>query len=577
MTRARIPLTTTLLYWLALVCGLAGITFLRLGTPEASALPALWCGAISGVAVGQILGWARLRAWVPAIAVLGACWLAPAFLLLVSGFFGSHVDLFGIVLSAATVCGFLSRSERAGLVAFWLPTVLWMVLVLDTAGAATTRQTVAPFVACLGALFIAYFRARETRRVALWTTYASARLATPVSRTVLHAPPVRSVLPVVWSAAIGVSAVALTVWVAPHLWQKDREQSQAQYARSVAEQQRIDGYRRAGMYEPPCCPDPRAPEPRERVRELIPLQTTLAAEKDRLNLRMACTECRHGLPLSAYVDDTGYGYEYARVGSGSSSSSSSGTSYGSSGTGSSTAEATASYTGPSYVDPTPAPPVPAAPPLPAPPETKVEKKTDKKAPKATASHKASHATVEAPVAAAPPPPPVVTAEPTPPPPPPESVAVPPPPEKVTVAPSAPAPSPGVPWRGTLGLCAGLLALHVLVRAGRRALTLRHLTRPYWKESVDQRVSNHWQRALIGLRDAGIRPREGELPGAFARRVGVEGMSACADVLHRVHHGVRVETSELDAMGAAASRVFTAARARAGLAGRAASWLRWPLA
>jgi hypothetical protein len=145
------------------------------------------------------------------------------------------------------------------------------------------------------------------------------------------------------------------------------------------------------------------------------------------------------------------------------------------------------------------------------------------------------------------------------------------------APSAPPIGVGAPWRSALALGLAALALHVLVRAARRQLTLRHLARPFWNETLDQRISNHWQRVLIGLRDAGIHATDDEQPQALARRVGIEGLATCATILERVRHGVRVDADDLEVMHAAASDVYRAARDKAGVAGRAAAWLRWPLA
>jgi hypothetical protein len=134
-----------------------------------------------------------------------------------------------------------------------------------------------------------------------------------------------------------------------------------------------------------------------------------------------------------------------------------------------------------------------------------------------------------------------------------------------------------PWKWMLFVVLGGLGLHLVVRAFRRAITLRHLTHPFWNETLDQRVSNHWQRMLVGLHDAGIRPNRDEQPEAFARRIGIEGMSACATILERVRHGVRVDDGDLETMSEAASKAYRAARERAGAAGRAIAWLRWPLA
>lgn len=127
------------------------------------------------------------------------------------------------------------------------------------------------------------------------------------------------------------------------------------------------------------------------------------------------------------------------------------------------------------------------------------------------------------------------------------------------------------------ICAAAIALHVLGRAIRRALVLRHLASPFWSETVDQRISNHWQRVLIALRDAGVAPIRDELPTAFAKRVGIAGMETCASILERVRHGVGIEPLDLEAMGKAASSVHASARRRAGALARALSWLRSPTA
>ncbi len=146
-----------------------------------------------------------------------------------------------------------------------------------------------------------------------------------------------------------------------------------------------------------------------------------------------------------------------------------------------------------------------------------------------------------------------------------------------MAPAVGSSDTGVPWAPTLFLATFGISAHLFVRAMRRRLTLRHLARPFWHEPIDQRISNHWQRMLIGLRDAGIQPVRDEQPQAFARRVGIEGMTTCATILERVRHGVRVDAADVDAMSAAADAVYDAARSRAGAAGRTVAFLRWPLA
>src|SRR5262249_40070152 len=115
-----------------------------------------------------------------------------------------------------------------------------------------------------------------------------------------------------------------------------------------------------------------------------------------------------------------------------------------------------------------------------------------------------------------------------------------------------------------------------LRPVRRLVTLRHLRRPFWDETVDQRVSNAWQLALIGLRDAGWRAGVTEAPGELARRVKVEGLDRCAAILRRARHGVGLDASDLGEMSSAADIAYHAARTTIGGFARAIGWLRWPL-
>jgi hypothetical protein len=55
-------------------------------------------------------------------------------------------------------------------------------------------------------------------------------------------------------------------------------------------------------------------------------------------------------------------------------------------------------------------------------------------------------------------------------------------------------------------------------AGRLLELAGDLARPFWAETLDQRISNHWERMLIGLRDAGIQATNDEQPEALAKRV-----------------------------------------------------------
>jgi hypothetical protein len=472
-----------------------------------------------------------VRAWLVGVVMMGSLWLAPLFYLALRACFGGQADTFLLAAAPAAICGYLSLAERGALVAFWYPAMLWMVVVLDgpVPGAFDGRAAL-PLVGGLAALFVAFLRARETRRAALWQTHGVPRLATALPRTVLRASPLRSASQVVWTGLVGAAALVLAAWIAPHLWQKDHTKREA-----------ADAARRAAnvaSLEPaqtPCCDELRHKPRRERVREYLPLSSAHDVDDEYRELA-ACTMCSDSEPVATEAlprPGIVYGAEQ-----GSSLTTTEGAS-----------DMPATGVGGGYGGSAVAagPPAPAAAPKPVAP-----------AAPAVTSTPVAHATV--------------TPRPHPPAGAPRSEPV----EVAAVAAPSP-PQVGAPWwRTVLAFCLGGLALHVLVRAARRQLTLRHLTRPLWAETLDQRISNHWERMLIGLRDAGIRPADGEQPQALARRVGIAGMETCATILERVRHGVRVDPSDLDAMEAAASAVYRAAREQAGVAGRSAAWLRWPL-
>ncbi len=127
--------------------------------------------------------------------------------------------------------------------------------------------------------------------------------------------------------------------------------------------------------------------------------------------------------------------------------------------------------------------------------------------------------------------------------------------------------------------AGALAFQLLVlglRPLRRALTLRHLRRPFWDETVDQRISNWWQLVLIGLRDAGWHATSTEQPREFARRVNIDGVDRCAAILDRARHGIRLDHDDVAGMGDAAETAYQSAREDLGTGAKVAAQLRWPL-
>jgi hypothetical protein len=131
----------------------------------------------------------------------------------------------------------------------------------------------------------------------------------------------------------------------------------------------------------------------------------------------------------------------------------------------------------------------------------------------------------------------------------------------------------------VALATALAALRVVTllrRPLRRLVTLRHLRRPFWPETVDQRVSNSWQLALVGLRDAGWRGSPDEGAREFARRVGIDAADRCATILERARHGIALDHDDLASMNVEADLVYRAARTRIGAVARVATWLRWPL-
>jgi hypothetical protein len=145
---------------------------------------------------------------------------------------------------------------------------------------------------------------------------------------------------------------------------------------------------------------------------------------------------------------------------------------------------------------------------------------------------------------------------------------------------APSNNPGIMLRWAAILLGTLLlgqVIALVLRPVRRAIALRHLERPFWDETVDQRVSNAWQLALIGLRDGGWRTSAHESPNALAKRVDLPGLDRCATILERARHGIGIDHDDLADMTASAAAVYRGARAHATPFARTVAWLRWPLA
>jgi hypothetical protein len=548
--------TATLLYWLLVICGLAGITMQRLDAID-EVLP-IWVGTIAGLGLGQLVAWARIRAWVIAALGMTGLWLSPVFFIVFYRGVGGPAETMAYALVPAGICGYLSLSERGALLAFWYPAVLWMLVILDGPASTTfDTRTALPLVIGLTALFVAFLRAKETRRVALWRGHAAVRLAAPLSHAVLRASPLRAASQHAWTGLAGAAALVLAAWIAPQLWQTEKTKQTT--AAALARGGDPSATNATGTPQRCCSQAAMLDTKRVRVREYFPLlhghdeEQGLSASS---SSRPSCTVCQDGEPEWASL-----GGDYAGLGDGTSAGS--------------TNTSPPSYryggAGPTMMGAPPSPMYPSDEPPPVSPWTRPT-------------------TPSAPNADAPTPPPVVT--PTPKTPPtrfdaepaasavarrtsrPGEAA----PEVILLASGAPpAPLSVPPWKTVLVVSAGALALRALVRALRRKLTLRHLARPFWAETLDQRISNHWERVLIGLRDAGIHATDDEQPEALAKRVGIEGMDTCATILERVRHGVRVDAEDLAAMDTAAGAVFRAAQAKAGVTGRAAALVRWPLA
>ena len=523
--------TASLAYWLLLLCGLAALTVARLD--ELDSMLSLWLGAVIGTAFGQILAWRRMRLWLVGVIVLNSMWLGALLMMpfwalfkgLADPWMSLQVSVFAF--APAALCGYLALTERGGLAAFWFPAVLWTLAILDRPGGTSLADHGSwLLLSALAVLFLAFLHARETRRLALWRRHATVRISPPRGFAVLREAPLRVIAQAAWLAGLGAATLLLTAWIAPHLWHKDKLPGSAANAPSVASST-SGGADGAQAQAESCCPEPAvASARRERVREYFPLLRT--HEQDVAPVPSHCVLCVDGVPPGTTTavtyppgTATGTGDQVARGDS------------------------------------------------PTPPGEPSARYHDSTPSSPTARPAAPTATPTAPPAAPwrSPPPRIVRA--------PSAATAGPPPSVVAVA-VAVATTEDHPFEWPLTLSLVGLALHLALRPLRRLITLRHLGRPLWPETVDQRVSNLWELMLVGLRDAGFHTVPGEPPQELARRVGLEGMKTCADVLERARHGVRVDAADLAAMSAAARIVYSAARRRAGWAARAAAWLRWPL-
>jgi len=529
--RDRLAAPVVVVYWIALVVGIAVYTMAR---SDADDVVALWAGALAGTALGQGLALRNVRAWFAA-AIVGMAALVFAPMLAVGG---APAALWQALVPAA-LCGYWSLGERTAPAAFWFPAMTWMLTVVDRLdgddAAATMDARAFVLLGGVAVGFLALLWTAERRRLGLMRVVGSAAVV-PGRAAALREPAGRMLARAGWWAAVAALTLALTAWVAPHLWQSETlgGQQLTEFADGVGVGER-DGM--------PCCPLVSGDAPRVRVREYLDVAHGVQRPPARVGVN--CAACERGFGLLA---------------------------------GGGVGATTTTTLAPVPTVPTHAPGDVA--PLPPMTEPTVPHALP---PTPPAPPAIAHVDPPAPTPPSAPTPPVADD-------PPVVAAIDPPAPHPTTAPPVMAPMRPAPRHAPAdasGLVRLLLTLLVgaaafvtatlTLRPLRRAIALRHLRRPYWPETFEQRVSNLWQLALVGLRDAGFCARAGEQPEELARRVRVDGVGDCASVLERARHGLGVADGDLAAMADAADLAYRAARTRLSLFARAAASIRWPLA
>ena len=534
MTRPRpirLAMPVVAVYWLLVASGLGLFVASRAaGDP----LTARVCGAaIAGTLLGQCLalGDVRTRFTVLVIACVAAT--------LPTRFDG--ISAWEVFVPAA-LCGYASLGHRGALAACWFPAVLWLLAILDwTGGQATPDGAGALLLGGFAVLFVVILRVRESRRVGLWRTVAAVPLATGKPVELLRQSPGLAIARAGWGISIAAITVVLTAWTAPRLWRLEAVRGQAV---GIAVAREVATLAPRGV---PCCP---VDAVGARVREYLELGRS-EARGVQLRAGLSCRVCDFvvvgaaGGPPVAIAHDPVAPRAVEAAGS----------------AGSWQPPAAAATTAPQAV------PVPAARSQlePAPSPTPTAASTG--APLASAPAPGGRPAAVAPVSSTP----TTGAEPS-------AGSTRGPADTAAPAPDAPA-APGGALRWLIALATAAISAPIAglaLRPLRRWLALRHLRRPLWDETVDQRISNSWRLALVGLRDAGWRFDASEPPHALARRVGIDSLERCATILERARHGLGIDAEDLTAMAAAAETAYRAARTGLGTATRATAWLRWPL-
>lgn len=553
--RDRLARPVVLLYWLILGLGL-GLYSYEVG----NSLP-LWIGTITGTVLGHTLALRDLRLWFVAVMIAGIVYLGVMFA--PEGIRGPELWL---AFVPAALCAYASLSDRWSLAAVWFPAVIWMLTILDRTQGTTTVDTFgAVLLGGVALAFVLFLRARETRRVGLWARVSAQPLAVTKQAQVLRDLPSTGMFRLVWTLGITAFTFAATAWLAPKLWKLES----ARHHELIAHAQ--PGH---GGVAVPCCPLHDDVEvTRTRVREYLDLGRGREDREPTGSVHPDCRICPNGGDAYAYgwgphayptqlgTPDVGGDDGLPVAGSGP------------------WVGGGPTYTPPQHItrDPYSYPHGEDTPITPIAP-----------APQVTPPPVAPRYEPQAPVTPRPvtPTPPRPTYQPTYHPPTPAPAASPAPAvqppaaEPSAVPPRADVPAPPGSLHWLLLLLTGAVIFQltsVALRPLRRSLTLRHLRSPLWPETVDQRVSNSWQLALIGLRDAGFRPGAAESPLDLAKRVKIDELATCATILERTRYGIQIDDGDLDAMASAADATYNAARARISPAARAAAALRWPLA
>lgn len=590
MTRAS-TIKVLAVYWALLAFGITMYTGIRSDALEV--LAPVWIGTFIGTLVGQALALRSARGWLVLVVIIfgGMLWILQL---------PDTIPVRPVWMAyiPAALCGYWALGDRTSLLAFWFPAMIWMLSILDGTGPnAVPDATGLALLGALAVMFVVYLRVREERRIALWRSVAPQRLAVVKPPILLHDGASGKLPRIAWTVTMSALGFAATMWLAPRMWKV--ETFDGGHFQVASRRTQI------GV---PCCPRHAiAPTTRGRLKEYFDLgrgHEQIGEAEHEVGCRVCVgngdasgvdgPEIRvHPEPMVGY---TGGDYESrfhdpAYVGG--------------------TGDWVGAGTGGGQPETTFAPPyVPSVRDL---PPTHYAPQVRNAPPAAIERHTpAVHTPHVLPTPHVAPVPPPVSSRPLAPLPPPP-LPTPRPPRIAAIAPPAPVPPPTRPsephhapsklvtpelaaspapevrvpsndpgvvlrWAaillGTL-LLGQLIAL--VLRPVRRALALRHLEKPFWNETVDQRVSNAWQLALIGLRDGGWRTSSHESPGALAKRVGLPGLERCATILERARHGIGIDHDDLADITTSAATVYRSARTHATWFARTVAWLRWPLA